>query len=100
MPARESEHVTPPRPQPADVGRALGAAIVTGGSTAELRRIVCDYVRVLKRAEVPPEQALRRVKEVVGVSTLTPLPARETLGSVRLAEEVVEWFVSEYYRVD
>ena len=78
----------------------MAAALVTGGSTTELRRIVCDYVRALKRAGLPPEQALKRVKAMVGTSTVTPLPGREVLPSDRLGGEVVEWFVAEYYRAD
>jgi len=100
MTAPESQSPTPPRPRPADIGRALAAALVTGGSPAELRGIVCEYVRTLKRAGLPPEQALKRVKEVVGVSAVTPLPGRGPLPSDRLAGQVVDWFVAEYYRAD
>ena len=93
-------HRTPPRPRPADVGRALAAALVTGGSTTDLERLVRAYVRALKDADVPPEQALKRVKDVVGVSTVTPLAGRGPLPSDGLADDVVAWFVAEYYRAD
>ena len=94
------EHPTPPRPQRADFGRAIAAALVTGGSTADLERLVRGYVRALKDANIPPEHALPRVKELVGVSTVTPLPGRGPLPSDRLADQVVAWFVAEYYRAD
>jgi len=91
---------TPPRPIPADVTRAVSAALEAGGSTEELERIVRAYVRALKAADVPPEQALKRVKTVVGVPTVTPLPVPGPQGSERLATLVVAWFVAEYYRAD
>lgn len=97
---KHREQPTPPRPEPADVGRAVRAALVAGASPAELRGIVCDYVRALKRAGLPPEQALKRVKAVVGVPTVTPLPERGLSPADRLAGDVVEWFVAEYYRAD
>jgi hypothetical protein len=90
----------PPRPVPAAVGRAIAAALVTGGSTAELERIVRDYVRDLRVASLAPEQALKRVKDVVGLSTVMPIAGRGPLTSDRLADEVVRWFVAEYYRAD
>jgi len=94
------EHPTPPRPQPDDVGRAVAAAIGSSGSSAELRRIVVSYVRALKGAGLPPEAALRRVKEVVGVTaTVTPIPPGP-LPSDQLSREVVRWFLAEYYRPD
>ena len=96
----ETEHPTPARPQPADVGRAVADALVTGGSTEDLERVVRSYVRALKQADVPPEQALKRVKETVGVSTVTPLPGRGSLPSDQLGDRVVAWFVAEYYRAD
>lgn len=99
-PPEAEHHWTPPRPQPADVGRALATAIVTGGSTMDLEHLVRAYVRALKNADVPPEQALRRVKDVVGVSTVTPLPVSGPLASNRLADDVIAWFVVEYYRAD
>jgi len=89
------QHPTPPRPVPADVGRAVAAALVAGGSAAALQGVVTEYVRALRMAGVPPERALKRVKDVVGVSIVTaalPTP------SDRLASQVVEWFVAEYYR--
>jgi hypothetical protein len=92
-------HPTPSRPQPADVRRAI-AAVVTSGSTAELERVVRAYVRALRKADVPPEQALRRVKDVVGAAHATPLPARGAPAPDRLAADVVSWFVAEYYRAD
>ena len=85
---------------PAAVGRAIDAALVTAGSTAELERIVRDYVRELRVARLAPEQALKRVKEVVGLSTVTPIAGRGPLASDRLAVDVVAWFVAEYYRAD
>ena len=84
----------------ADVGRAMAAALVTGGSTAELERVIREYVRALREANVPPERALPRVKDLIGGSTITPLPGRGPLPSDRLADHVVAWFVSEYYRAD
>jgi hypothetical protein len=57
-------------------------------------------VHALKRAGLPPEQALRRVKEVVRVSATTPLPDRAPRPSDRLADDLVAWFVAEYYRPD
>ena len=100
IPPESQHHRTPPRPQPADVGRAVTAAFTTGGSTSELERLVRAYVRALKDADIPPEQALTRVKEVVGVSTVTPLPERGPLPSDGLADDVIAWFVAEYYRAD
>jgi hypothetical protein len=91
---------TPPRPIPADVSRAVAAALATEGSTEELERIVRAYVRALKDAAVAPEQALKRVKAVVGVPTTTPLPTPAPQASERLAKLVVGWFVAEYYRAD
>lgn len=99
-PESHQHHPTPTRPQPADIGRAIAAAIVTGGSPAELRSLVCDYVRELKRAGLPPEQALIRVKAVVGLTTVSPVQGRTLLPSDSLPGQVVEWFVAEYYRVD
>ena len=95
----DPRHPTPPRPERAAVGRAIAAALVTGGSTAELERIVRDYVRELRVAGVLPEEALKRVKDVVGLSTVT-IAGRGPLASDRLAVDVVAWFVAEYYRVD
>jgi len=100
IPPEAPDHRTPPHPQPADVGRAMAAALATGGTTTALERLVRGYVRALKDADVAPEQALRRVKDVVGVSTITPLHARGPLLSDRLADDVVAWFVAEYYRAD
>ena len=92
------EHSTPPRPRPADIGRAMAAAVTQGGSAAELEQLVRAYVQALRKHEVPPEQALRRVKEVVGVSTATTAVAPPP--AAHLADQVVAWFVAEYYRAD
>lgn len=79
----------------------MAAAIGTSGSSAELRRMVVSYVRALKGAGLPPEAALRRVKEVVGVTaTVTPIPAPGPLPADQLSREVVRWFLAEYYRAD
>ncbi|HUQ83307.1 MAG TPA: hypothetical protein VM076_19290 [Gemmatimonadaceae bacterium] len=94
-----SEHPTPPRPLPANVTRAL-AAFVAGGSAAELEQLVRGYVRALRAAGLPPEQALRRVKDVVAAVPITPLPIRTARTVEKLAGDVVVWFVAEYYRVD
>ena len=96
----DPRHPTPPRPVPAAVRRAIAAALVTGGSTAELERIVRDYVRELRVASLTPEEALTRVKDVVGLSRVTPIAGGGPLASDRLAVDVVAWFVAEYYRVD
>jgi len=96
----DPRHPTPPRPERAAVGRAIAAALVTGGSTADLERIVRNYVRQLRVAGLLPEEALTRVKDVVGLSTVTPIAGRGPLASDRLAVDVVAWFVAEYYRVD
>jgi hypothetical protein len=93
-------HPTPPRPLATDVGRAMAAAIAKGGSSAELERIVRTYVRELKNAEIPPEQALRRVKDVIGTPTPMAIPERGISGPERLADDLVAWFVAEYYRAD
>jgi hypothetical protein len=93
-------HPTPPRPLAPDVGRAIAAATAKGGSSAELERIVRTYVRALKSAEVPPEQALRRVKDVVRTPTPAAIPERGPGGPERLADDLVAWFVAEYYRAD
>ena len=61
-------HPTPPHPAPADVERAMDAALARDGSSAELERIVRAYVRALKNTDMPPQQALKRVKDVVGLS--------------------------------
>jgi hypothetical protein len=90
---------TPPRPLPVEVGQVVAAALATNGSTAALERLVRGYVRALKAAEVSPEQALKRVKEVVGVSKADPA-ARNRRPSERLANDVVAWFLAEYYRAD
>ena len=100
IPPDAPDHPTPPHPKPADVGRAMAAALATGGSTTALERLVRGYVRALKDADVAPEQALKRLKVVVGVSTVTPIPGRGPLVSDRLADDVVAWFVSEYYQAD
>ncbi len=94
------EHPTPPDPGPANVGRAVADALVTGGSTADLERVVRAYVRTLRDADVPPERALMRVKDAVGVSRVTPLPARGAPPSDHLGDRVVAWFLAEYYRAD
>jgi hypothetical protein len=94
----DPRHPTPPRPVPAVVGRAIAAALVTSGSTAELERIVRAYVRALRTADVAPEQALKRVKDVVGLTMVAPSTA--STPADRLAAEVVAWFVAEYYRAD
>ena len=93
------EHPSPPRPQAADAGRAVEAALVTGGSTADLERLVRAYARDLRRDGVPPEQALPRVKEAVGLASPTPLHARSPAFG-QLATQVAQWFVAEYYRAD
>ena len=90
------EKPTPPAPMPADIGRAVGAALMTGGMSADLERLVRAHVRDLRRADVPPEQALRRVKDAVGVSPATPASG----ASDQLRDSVVAWFVAEYYRAD
>jgi hypothetical protein len=84
----------------ADVGRAMAAAIAKGGTSAELERIVRTYVRALKNADIPPEEALKRVKEVVGAPALTTIPRPGRHAPERLADDVVGWFVAEYYRAD
>ena len=93
-------HPTPPRPLAPDVGRAVAAATAKGGSSEELERIVRTYVRALKNAEIPPEQALRRVKDVVGTPPPTAIAERGGGGAERVADDVVTWFVGEYYRAD
>lgn len=100
-PEPPTQYPTPPRPAPALVGRAVAAALVTEGSTADLRHLVCDYVRALKEAGVPPEQALARLKDVVGLSSTT-LRARSSgsLAFDELGRSVIEWFIGEYYRAD
>lgn len=55
------------------------------------------YARALKAAEVPPEQALERVKDV---ARTPPPPFSPTTRTERLADDVVVWFVAEYYRAD
>ena len=92
-------HPTPPRPLAADIGRAMAAAMAKGGSSAELERIVRTYVRALKNADVPPEQALKRVKAAVG-PTLMTVPERGRRVPDQLADDLVAWFVAEYYRAD
>lgn len=91
---------TPTQPHPAEVGRAIAAALATGGSPDGLRAIVCAYVRELKLAGLPPERALMRVKEVVGLTPSTLRPGPASLPSDELGRSVVEWFVTEYYRSD
>ena len=86
----DEHHRTPPRPQPADVGRAV-AAVTASGSTAEIERIVRAYVRALKAANVPPEQALKRVKDVVGVPSIAASPPQPH----RLGDDLVAWFVAD-----
>ena len=93
-------HPTPPRPLTPDVGRAIAAATAKDGSSAELERIVRTYVRALKNAEIPPEQALKRVKDVVVTSMLTTNSHRRHAAPRGLADDVVAWFVAEYYRAD
>ena len=93
-------HPTPPRPLAADVGQAMVTAIAKGGSSAELERIVRTYVRALKNAEIPPEQALKRVKDLVGTPRLTAIPERGGRSCTGLADDLVAWFVAEYYRAD
>lgn len=75
----------------------MSAATAKGGSTAELEGIVRTYARALKTAEVPPEQALNRVKDVVRTPPSAHAPATP---AERLAGDVVAWFVAEYYRAD
>ena len=99
-PEAQYNNPTPPRPQPADVRRAIAAAVVTGGSTADLERLVRSYVRALAEAEIPPEQALARVKAVVGVPAVSRIPGRPPQPADHLADDVVTWFVAEYYRAD
>jgi hypothetical protein len=94
------DHQTPPRPQPADVSQAIASALAPGGSTDALERVVRSYVRALRAAEVPPEKALMRVKSMVPTSTVTPLPVRGARSSASLADDVMAWFVAEYYRAD
>lgn len=84
---------TPARPRPADMDRAVAVAL-SGRDPAELRDMVVAYSRDLRRAGLPPEQALKRVKEVVGL----PLPGPAALE--RLASNVVAWFVDAYYRAE
>lgn len=93
-------HPTPPQPLAPDVGQAVAAALAKGGSSAELERIVRTYVRALKNAEIPPEQALKRVKDVVGTPRTATLPGRGRHAPEQLAHDVVAWFVAEYYRAD
>jgi hypothetical protein len=93
-------HPTPPQPLAADVRRAVAVAIAKGGSSAELERIVRAYVRELRSAEIPPEQALRRVKDVVGRPTLMAVAEHGRSSPERLADDLVTWFVAEYYRAD
>ena len=91
-------HPTPPHPAPADVACAMDAALARDGSSAELERIVRAYVRALKNTDVPPEQALKRVKDLVGLSRVTPIGGRGAQPPDQFAGDVVAWFVAEYYR--
>lgn len=93
-------HPTPPRPIPADVNRAVAAALGVSGSTRDLEQIVRAYIRALKDTGIAPEQALKRVKTVVGLPTMTPLPIPGPVASDRLSGLVISWFVAEYYRAD
>jgi hypothetical protein len=43
---------------------------------------------------------LMRVKSMVPTSTVTPLPVRGARSSASLADDVMAWFVAEYYRAD
>jgi hypothetical protein len=99
-PEAQHDNPTPPRPRPADIRHAVAAAVVTGGSTAELEGLVRSYVRALKEAGAAPEQALARVKAVVRVQAVMPIPGRPVRPADRLADDVVAWFVAEYYRAD
>ena len=92
-------HATPPRPKPADVTRAL-AAVSVRGSTAECEWLVRAYVRALRDAGLAPEQALKRVKEAIGVVSVTPIPGQRPTPLDRIGDDVVRWFVAEYYRAD
>lgn len=96
MTGPEAHIPTPPRPHPADIRGAIATA-VAGGPAAELERLVREYVRALKAADVPPERALTRVKAVVAVAPSASTPPSR---SSDLATEVVRWFVAEYYRAD
>ena len=98
MTGHEAEHHrTPPRPLPADIRLAVATALA-GGATTELERLVRDYVRALKDAGLAPEQALARVKAAVAVAP--PMPGRPESPAQHLANDVVAWFVAEYYRAD
>ena len=103
MPAPEgsSEYPTPVGPRPSYVGRAVAAALATHGSSDDLRQLVCGYARDLRRAGLPPEQALVRVKQVVGPHLpVVRLPPEHGEPQSDLGRSVVEWFVAEYYRAD
>ena len=101
MTSRDPQHhPTPPRPQPADLHHAIASALAPGGSTDALERVVRSYVRALKAAEVPPEKALMRVKSMIPTTTVTPLPIRDARTPASLADDVMVWFVAEYYRAD
>jgi hypothetical protein len=98
MTGSEAEHHrTPSRPLPADMRRAVANALA-GGPASELERLVRDYVRALKDAGLAPEQALARVKASIAVAP--PMPGRPESPAQHLANDVVQWFVAEYYRAD
>jgi hypothetical protein len=87
-------------PEARSTRRPRGRWHRTSAESAELERIVRTYVRALKNAEISPEQALKRVKDVVGAPTLTTLPGRARQAPEQLADDLVAWFVAEYYRAD
>ena len=96
-PEPQHEHL-PARPYVAEMRGAVATALA-GGSAAELERLVRDYVRELKDAGLAPEQALTRVKAAVAIAPVSD-PGRPQHTARNLSNDVVRWFVAEYYRAD
>jgi hypothetical protein len=82
---------------------AVRAARDARAATPELRDVVCDHVRELKRRGYPPERVLIAVKGLLreaGVTKTGPLADRGSalLGpETELVERVVAWCIEEYF---
>lgn len=85
---------------PANIGsdriaRALANAVkLDDASLSELREAMCDYVRVQKGLETPPESIIARAKTLVNHSSAVEAPFE-----IRhwLTATVVEWCLAAYY---
>lgn len=98
--AQNGEHQLPANEAARRLSRVLQQEPITNPMpSAEARVAICDLVRDLKGAGLPPERVLIRVKQVVA-GAWSEHRSRESDYEQRFLQQLITWCIEEYYRAD